>query len=327
MYKETASSVIPERLHVKIAPHLHTGETLTKMMYSTIVALFPAFGVGIYLFGIRAVQTVILSVLTAIIVEAISQKIRKKEVTIYDGSAILLGFLFALMLPATTPWWMVITGSALSMIIGRVLFGGLGNNPFNAVLIGWVILRLSWPDLLYTFPEVNDIPESPLQVWKDGGLESLDGYGFTLLNYFLGSHTGFIGVVCVPAILVGGLFLLIRRNFSWHAPFGYLLAAFILSGIVWLVDREANVTPLFHLFTGSLMFAAFFLVTDFGTTPVTPWGKFIFGIIAGALTITIREWGTYVDGVPFAILLANATTPILDRIKSRPFGLGRNSSA
>jgi electron transport complex protein RnfD len=310
------------RLTVSYPPHLLGRKSVSGMMYNTIIALVPAVAAGLYYYRLGALKVMVVSVVTAVIAEAAMQTFLKTDMTVRDGSAALTGLLLALLLPPTTPWWVVFIGSAVAIILGKQIYGGLGNNPFNSILIGYVVLRLSWPDRITSWiePFGGQIPDPPLYVFKFDGLASFQDYGYQYLNLFLGKQAGGIGTICVAALLIGGIYLILRRIISWHIPVGLLGAVFIFSGILWFLDSEAYLNPLFHILAGTTVIGAFFLATDPVTSPVTRWGKLVYGILCGALIMVIRTWGMYPDGVAFSILLANAGAPLLNKFKPRPYG-------
>jgi electron transport complex protein RnfD len=256
------------------------------------------------------------------------QRFLKREVTISDGSALLSGLFLALLLPSTTVWWIVIVGAAIMIILGKQIFGGLGNNPFNDVLVGWVILRTSWPERIsdWDVPFGADIPDPPLHVFKIDGLEVFQDYYFQYMDLFFGKQGGGLGSVCIAALLAGGIYLLIRRVIKWQIPVGLLGSVFVFSSILWLTDSEVYLNPIYHLICGSTVFGAFFLATDPVTSPVTRWGKLTYGIICGSLIMVIRTWGKFPDAVAFAILLANAGVPLLNKLKARPYGKEKRSA-
>lgn len=310
------------RFYVSFPPHLLDKKSVSGIIYNNLVALIPAIFAALYYFRFGALKVMVIAVITAIICEAGMQKILKRAITISDGHAILTGILLSFLLPPTAPWWLVIVGSGCAIIIGKQIFGELGNNPFNPPLVGWVMLRLSWPDQLsdWVEPFGGMIPDPPLHVFKFDGMEAFMDYDFHIPELFLGNQAGGIGTICVIALLAGVIYLLVRRVISWHIPVGLLGTVFIFSLILWVIDKEANLNPLFHLLAGSTVLGAFFLATDPVTSPVTRWGKVLFGIICGVLIMVIRTWGKYPDGVTFAILLANTSAPLLNRLRRRPYG-------
>lgn len=309
-------------LYVSFPPHVHAAGSVSGIMYEKLIALAPAGMAAFYYFRVGALKVMLAAVAAAILSEALMQKFLKRELTVLDGSAALSGLLLAFLLPPTTPWWVVVIGACAMIVIGKQIFGGLGNNPFNDAMVGWVILSLSWPERISSWVEpVNGwVPDPPLSVFKFDGLAAFHDYGFSYMDLFLGNQAGGIGAVCVLALLLGGLYLLARRVISWHIPVGVLGAVAAFSGILWVLDSAAYLNPLYELLGGSTILTAFFIATDPVTSPVTRWGKLIFGLLCGSLIMLIRIWGLYPDGAAFAVLLANAGAPLLNKLKPRPYG-------
>jgi electron transport complex protein RnfD len=310
------------RFYVSFPPHILGKKSVAGIIYNNLFALTPAILAALYFFRANALKVMVLAAITALLCEAGMQKFLKRDITITDGHAILIGLLFAFLLSPAVPWWVVVIGAASSIIVGKLIFGEMGNNPFNSVLVGWVMIRISWPEKLNNWiePFGGEIPDPPLEVFKFDGLEAFIDYDFRLLDLFLGQQAGGIGTICIVALLAGGIYLLSKRIISWHIPAGLLVTVFVFSGILWLLDGEANLNPLFHLVAGSTVLGAFFLATDPVTSPATRWGKLCFGIVIGLLIMIIRTWGKYPDGVAFAILLANTSAPLLNKIRQRPYG-------
>jgi electron transport complex protein RnfD len=310
------------RFYVSFPPHVLGKKSVAGIIHNNLIALMPAIIAALYYFRLGALKIMVIAVITALVCEVGMQKFLKRDISITDGHAILTGLLFAFLLPPALPWWIVVVGSASAIIIGKMIFGELGNNPFNPTLIGWVIVMLSWPSQLSDWVEQygGEIPDPPLYVFKFDGIDAFIDYDFHLFDLFIGKQAGGIGATCIMALLAGGIYLLLRRIISWHIPAGFLGTVFIFSGILWLIDKEANLNPLFHLMTGTTVLGAFFLATDPVTSPVTRWGKLFYGIVCGVLLMVIRAWGKYPDGVAFAILLANASAPLLNKIRPRPYG-------
>lgn len=310
------------RFYVSFPPHILGKKNIATIMYNNVVALVPAIVFALYYFRLGALKVMVISIITALLTEAGMQRFLKRDSTVGDGSAALTGLLLAFLLPSTTPWWVVLVGSATAIILGKQIYGGLGNNPFNDTLVGWLVLRLSWPDRIASWVEPfgGEIPDPPLTVYKFDGLEAFQDYDFQALDLLLGNQAGGVGTICIIALLAGGIYLLLRRIINWQIPVGLLGVVLGFASVLWLYDSETYLNPLFHLLAGSTVLAAFFIAPDPATSPVTPWSKLAYGIICGLLIMIIRTWGKYPDGVAFAILLANAGTPLLNKIKPRPYG-------
>jgi electron transport complex protein RnfD len=258
------------------------------------------------------------------VAEALMQYAMKRPISLTDGSAALSGLLLALILPASTPWWLVAIGSLVGVVVGKQIFGGLGGYPFNPVLIGWAIIRISWPghlnfdDVLVNFNLGNIPMEYPLTTLKVSGATELSKFSY--LNLFLGKQLGGIGAAATLWLIIGGLFAIVRGYIPWRIPASFILGVFLVSGLYWLVDKTEYANPVFHILTGNVMIGAFFLATDSTTSPVNNWAMVLFGLGCGILTVIIRIYGQYPDGVIFAILLMNMVNPLLDKIRPRVIG-------
>lgn len=321
------------RLSVTFAPHQQDGASIASLTYTTLAALGPAVLAGFYFFGLRAVVIVALSVVSAVVSEAGLEKLMGRPVTVKTGTSILTGLLLALLLPVGTPWWVVIVGAFTAVFLGRQVFGGLGSNPFNAVLVGWVVLRLSWPEAVTTYYEPLplfegwgelyridpfELPLSMLRLGDGSGIMDI----YALWPTLLGRIPGGIGSTSVIALSVGGLFLVWRRIVPWQIPLGFLGGMLLFALVFWWSETACAdcANPLHHLIYGYILIGAFFLAPDLSTSPYTGWGALLFGTGAGILTMIIRYWGAYADGVFFAILFMNTLTPVLDRLRFRSYG-------
>jgi len=302
-------------------------------MYSVGVALIPAMFMGVYLFGFRALWIMLLSVAVGMATEAGAERMMGRKMTISDGSAMVTGILLALNLPPTVPWWLVIVGSAIAIVIGKQIYGGLGYNPFNPALVARVILLISFPVQMTTWAKPSaalfrtvDVvtTATPLGAMKTHLLVkgTLEGFAMgDLWNPFIGNIGGCIGETSFIALLIGAGFLLYRGYISWHIPITFIGTVFILSGIFWLINPNQHMNPVFHILTGGLMLGAFYMATDMVTSPVTYRGMMVFGAGCGAITVIIRLFGGYPEGVSYSILLMNAATPLIDRyMRPKTFG-------
>jgi electron transport complex protein RnfD len=308
-------------LIVSSPPHWHKNISISKIHLHLIIALLPALVFGIYTFGFHAVRVISLSVATAVLSELIIRRMFKKPMSLFDGNAILIGVLFAMILPPSVPYWLIIIGAFLCVFIGKEIFGGLGSNPLNPVLVGWAITRISWPvyfnlDLASVNYDLGFSFRYPLAVLKKGGVDFISD--FKLLDLFLGKQVGGIGSIAILLLLIGGIYLLIRGIISWEIPIFFFIGVLVTSSLFWLIDGHQYASPLFHLTTGNLMLGIFFLSTDFSSSPFNRWGMIGFGFGCGFMTIILRIWSIYPDGVFFAILIMNLFTPLLDNIKKRP---------
>jgi electron transport complex protein RnfD len=314
------------------SPHVHGGQSITKIMWSVVVALLPATVLAIVFFGAPAVMVICVTTVSAAAFEALIQWLRKVPVTIYDGSAVVTGLLLALNMPPSSPWWMCIIGSFIAIAIAKHIYGGLGYNPFNPALVARVALLISFPTQMTTWSPTLYMPPAdalttatPLGTLKEllRNPEAIVPAASweELWNMLIGNVGGSIGEISVLALLAGGLFLLWRGYIYWQVPVSYVATVFVLTGTVFLYDPSRAASPVFHVVSGGLMIGAFFMATDMVTSPVTKRGMIIFGVGCGILTSVIRLWGGYPEGVSFAILIMNATVPLLDRyFRPKVFG-------
>lgn len=308
-------------------PHLHSGDSLKKMHFDILLALVPAILAGWFFFGWSALLIILLSAVTAMFTEFLWQKTIGRQVTVGDGSALITGILLGLILTSENPWWIPVLGAFIAILVGKQLFGGLGSHPFNSTIVGWAFLQLSYKDILTNFPipaprfllESGEFFSDPaLITLKDSGAEEVADLPWK--DLFLGNVPAEIGTACVLAFLLGGAYLLYRRRITWHIPFSFIASAWVFALIFQRIDPEAYASPTFHILSGWMLLGAFFLAPEKGTCPVTTPGMILYGMGCGVLTMIIRLWGGYVEGVPFAILLMNAATPLLDRVKPRTIG-------
>jgi electron transport complex protein RnfD len=306
-----------------------------------ILALLPATVVGFYFFGLDAVRVTALSIAGCLIFEGLVLKMRSRDLEpLKDGSAFLTGLLLAMNLPSGTPSWMVMVGAGIAIALGKQVFGGLGYNPFNPALVARVFLLISFPVAMTSWPEprafslgqdaVDTITgATPLGAMKTSlllngniGESALIGTTGRIVDPLIGNVGGSLGEVSALALVLGGLYLLGRKIITWHIPVSYIATVFLMTGGFWLLDPQRYAAPTFHLVTGGLMLGAFFMATDYVTSPVTDRGMIILGVGCGVITVLIRLFGGYPEGVSFAILLMNAATPIIDRYtRPRVFGL------
>lgn len=316
------------KFFVSPSPHVHGGDSIEKNMYGVLIALIPAFICSVLYFGFGSIIVTATSVVSCLIFEYLIQKFLLKQTpTICDGSAILTGVLLAFNVPANLPIWIVIIGAVVAIGIGKLSFGGLGCNIFNPALVGRVFLLISFPVQMTTWPVPEGFATSyidattgatPLALVKEAvkSGQSLSEIVNQLPDYFTlmsGNMSGSLGEVSSLALLLGFAYLLIRRIITWHIPVVILSTMFIFAGIMHLMDATVYPTPFFHLFTGGAMLGAIFMATDYVTSPMTIKGMYIYAIGIGIITMVIRFFGAYPEGMSFAILIMNAVTPLLNR--------------
>ncbi len=322
------------KLIVSLSPHVHSGDSIQKNMYGVLIALVPALLVAFWFFGLGAVIVTATSVAACLFFEwAIQKFIMKSDgSSIMDGSAAITGVLLAFNLPSNLPVWIIILGALFAIGVGKLSFGGLGNNPFNPALLGRVFLLLSFPVQMTTWPEVGQLGShtdvvtgaTPLAIMK-GVLNGAPGVSLAdlpdSLSLFLGNNPGSLGEVSALALLIGLGYMLWKKIITWHIPVSILVTVVVFSGIMNLVDPAKYASPVVHLFTGGLMLGAIFMATDYVTSPMTKKGMLIYGVSIGLLTVIIRLFGAYPEGMSFAILIMNAFTPLINNYcKPKRFG-------
>ena len=321
------------KLVISLSPHVHGGDSVKKNMYGVLIALIPAFLVSLYFFGLGALIVTATSVAACLFFEwAIGKFLMKKETTtICDGSAVITGVLLAFNLPSNLPIWIIILGALFAIGVGKMSFGGLGNNPFNPALAGRVFLLLSFPVQMTSWPVVGQLTAytdattaaTPLNLMKQiagGNIEALKDLpsSFDLL---IGNNGGCLGEVSALALLLGLAYMLWKKIITWHIPISILATVFVFSGIMHLVDPELYVSPVLQLLTGGLMLGAIFMANDYVTSPMSKKGMLIYGVCIGLLTVIIRLFGAYPEGMSFAILIMNAFTPLINTYcKPKRFG-------
>lgn len=298
------------------SPHIRTSETVEKVMYDVIIALIPAFLLAVYVFGIRAFIVTAVSILSCMVTEYICQKIMKQEPSIFDGSAILTGILFAFVIPVIMPLPYVIVGCVVSIGLGKMVFGGLGHNVFNPALVGRAFVQASWPVAITTFAYDGKAGATVLDAMKRGiPLDSslLEG-GNQYVQAFIGKMGGCIGETSALALLIGGIYLIYKKQVDWKVPA-------IIIGTVFVLTWAMGGDPLMHILSGGLFLGAFFMATDMVTSPYTNKGKIIFAFFLGLLISLIRMKGGYPEGVAYSILIMNGFVPLINRYtKPKKFG-------
>lgn len=324
-------------LSISASPHVHGDNSVKKIMWGVVIAMVPAMLVSIYYFGLDAVRVTLIAVSASIFFEWLFQKYLIKGADTYmDGSAIITGVLLAFNLPSNLPWWIIVIGALVAIGMGKMSFGGIGKNIFNPALVGRVFLLISFPVQMTSWPKISPITDgiadaitgpTPLGVVKEGldaGLtvEQVMAQVPSFMQQFVGGIGGSLGEVSALAILLGGFYMLWKKIITWEIPLSILLSVVIFSGIFWLIDPTQYVNPMFHLLTGGMMLGAIFMATDMVSSPMSRNGMLVFGVGIGLLTVIIRIWGAYPEGMSFAILLMNSVTPLLN-IAFKPKRFGR----
>ncbi len=298
------------------SPHLRDHSSTRRIMQEVCLALVPAGIASVILFGWNALMLICISVATCVLSEFVWEKATKKEVTIGDWSAVVTGLLLAYNLPANAPWWLPIIGGVLAIVLVKQFFGGIGSNFMNPALTARVILFISWSALMSTYPQTNFAVDAttsatPLNILAGTGVS-----GINFMDLLLGNCGGVLGETCKIAILVGGIYLCIRKIADWRIPVSFIATVFVC----YLIKDGAEMA-LYQLFAGGLMLGAFFMATDYATSPVTALGRVIMGVGCGILLFVIRAYANYPEGCSFAILFMNVCTPMIDRFTApKPFG-------
>lgn len=325
------------KLIVSLSPHAHGTDSVERNMYGVIIALLPALLVSFLYFGIGSVVVCASSVAACMFFEwAITKYIMKKEPTLIDGSAILTGLLLGFNLPSNLPVWIIIIGALVAIGIGKMTFGGLGCNPFNPALVGRCFLLVSFPAQMTSWPVAGQLTSyvdaqtgaTPLSIMKEAiksgdstVLDRLpDSVSLLLGNPGINHGAGTIGEICALALIIGLIYMLWKKIITWHIPVSILATVFVFCGLLH-VANPIYANPIAELLTGGLMLGAIFMATDYVTSPMTHKGQIIYGIAIGALTVIIRNWGSYPEGMSFAILIMNAFTPLINAyVKPKRFG-------
>jgi electron transport complex protein RnfD len=323
------------KLTLSGSPHVHGEMSVKSIMWGVIIALIPAFLVSCWYFGFNALLITLIAIVSCVGFEyAIQKFVMKTEPSITDGSAVVTGLLLAFNVPSSLPWWQMVIGSLVAIGIAKMSYGGLGKNPFNPALAGRVFMLISFPVDMTSWPipvqnwftiDALTGPTS-LGILKEGlangeTLSQLSVKLPTYTNLFIGQVGGSLGEVSAAALIIGGIYMLYRKIITWHIPVAYIATTALFTGILWMVNPELYIDPVFHILAGGLLLGAIFMATDMVTSPMTCSGMLVFGIGCGILTVLIRVWGSYPEGVSFAILIMNAIVPLINKgFKPSRFG-------
>lgn len=299
------------------SPHLHSGDAVPRIMGNVIVALLPVMGAAVFFFGIRVVMMLVVSCGTCLFTEHLCQKLRKRETTIADGSALVTGLLLVLILPPSLPLWVVALGAIVGIGMGKMVFGGLGHNKFNPALVGRAFLQAAFPVWMTTWSlPVESL--TALKVAATTGATPLAAMKFhaqagDLPELFWGNVAGSTGETSAVAILIGGIFLAFRRIADWRIIIGVISTTLLFSGVLWEMDPASFGNPLFQILSGGFLLGTFFMATDMVASPTTPRGRWVYGGGIGLLIVLIRTFSGLPEGVMYAILLMNAVSPLIER--------------
>lgn len=320
-------------LKVSSSPHVHSGNNIPNAMRDVIIALLPATIVSIYFFGLYALAIIVTSIATAMLAEYVCQRIRKVEISLTDYSAAVTGLLFALVIPPATPLWLTFIGATICIVIGKQVFGGLGNNLFNPALVGRAILVASWPVFMTSFTSPFDglTSATPLNIIGSINKQAVSGIAIDpdlfhslphISQLFLGNISGSMGETSALALLIGGLYLIYKKHIDWKIPSIYVGTVFLLALLIPGPFSDIRIWYAFYnVFAGGLLIGAFFMATDWVTSPTTKRGRIIYAVCLGLLTFIIRKGSGMPEGVAYSILIMNMVTPLIDRYtRGRVFG-------
>ena len=306
--KNAESLLQDNMLIVSSTPHIRSNESVKRIMLDVIIALVPAMIGSVYFFGINALKLILISIASSLFFEAVIQKLFKKEITINDYSAIITGILIAFNLPANAPWWIPVFGAGFAIIVVKQLFGGLGSNFMNPALAARAVLLASWPNIMTNFvlPGADALTgATPLSIMKGGTTSGLP----SLMDMFIGNIGGSIGETSALLLLIGALYLIVRKVINWKVPLAYIATTCVMLLVLGVGADQL----MYHILGGGLILGAFFMATDYASSPVTPMGQIIFGIGAGLLTAIIRVKGGFPEGVSYSILLMNVAGPVIEK--------------
>ncbi|MFW6259396.1 MAG: RnfABCDGE type electron transport complex subunit D [Tangfeifania sp.] len=321
-------------LTVSPSPHVHSDDSTRKIMYRVVYALIPALIWSVFVFGLDALRVTAIAIISCLALEYIIQKyMMKVKPSIYDGSALVTGILLAFNVPSNIPWWIIVIGAIAAIGIGKLSFGGLGSNIFNPALVGRVFLLISFPVQMTTWPitrqtETVDAVSAatPLALIKEGitsgtPVSQLMQEIPSAPDMLLGTVSGSLGEISALMLILGGLYMLYKKVITWEIPVSILGSVAAIAAVFWLVDPQSYVNPVYHLLTGGLMLGAIYMATDMVSSPMTSKGQLIYGVGIGAITILIRLFGAYPEGISFGILIMNAFTPLINNyVKPKRFG-------
>jgi electron transport complex protein RnfD len=308
---------------VSHAPFWHYGSNINERSYHTIFAALPAVLLGVFQYGLPALAVVALSISTSILWEWAFSAVTKRPNTVGDGNAALIGLLLAMLIPATTPWWAVITATFIAIVICKQIFGGIGGNSFNPVVLALAILILSWKDIFYFDSALVDYDlrftmYHPLVALKAFGTSAISD--FSIVDLLIGRQVGGIGSTFGLGLIVGGIYLILRGFIRWEISVSFLVGILVSASLFHFADPTRFAGPIFHLLTGYTLIGAFFLATEDSSSPVNFIPMLIYGAVGGIVTVIIRSIGAYADGVVYAILVINMVNPLLDKIRPKALG-------
>ena len=326
-------------LTVSPSPHIHSGNSTERLMYDVLLALTPAFFVSVWFFGLGALYVTVVSVFSCMLFEYLILKyLLKQTPNLHDGSAAVTGLLLAFNLPANIPLWIMVLGALVAIGVGKMTFGGLGNNPFNPALVGRVFLLISFPVQMTSWPKplisrwnldtvfsFGKYPAEYIDTFTGATPLGMLNEGVTempgTLDLLIGNIGGSMGEVASVALLLGFAYLLVKKVITWHIPVSIILSGAVFTALLWMSNPETYASPVFHILTGGFLLGAVFMATDYVTSPMSCTGMLIYGVGIGIITVLIRTFGAYPEGMSFAILIMNAFVPLINTyVKPGKFG-------
>ncbi len=310
-------------LDVAVGPHCRMGTGLAQVYQRWVIALLPAIAASIYYFGAGSLRVFGLCVVFALVIDYVAEKLAPSRDLTSNWSSVLFALMLGFMLPVNAPWWLILTGCFFLVIVGKKLFGGVGGFPAHPVALSIAVLHLSWPNRMDNTGALKDLDwqitmVEPLQLLKSQGAAAESHYQW--LDMLLGRQVAGAAEGMVLFILIGGLFLLLLREIQWQVPVGFFIGLLATSSLLYLSDPQTFATPLFHLLSGGTLFMGLFLLTEHSTSPVNRLSMVGYGILAGVLLVLIRGYSQHIDGIVYAVLLANLCSPLLDMIKPQVKG-------
>jgi Na+-translocating ferredoxin:NAD+ oxidoreductase subunit D len=319
-------------LTVSPSPHVYSSDSVRKIMYRVVYAMIPALLWSVFIFGPDALKVTLIAVVACLAFEFLIQKyLMKVKPSVTDGSALVTGILLAFNVPANLPWWIIIIGALVAVGVGKLSFGGLGNNIFNPALVGRVFLLISFPVQMTSWPAAGDEVDglttaTPLGIIKEGLNNGIPVHEISrdlpqTTDMLMGNMSGSLGEISALLLILGGVYMLYKKVITWHIPVSVIGTVAVVAALFWLVEPQNYVNPVYHILTGGLMLGAIYMATDMVSSPMTPKGQIIFGAGIGIITISIRLFGAYPEGISFAILIMNAFTPLINNyVKPKRFG-------
>jgi len=320
-------------LTISPSPHIHTNDSTQKIMYRVVYAMIPALLWSVFVFGLDALRVTLIAVTACLAFEYVIQKyLLNIKPMITDGSALITGILLAFNVPSNIPWWIIIIGSLAAVGIGKLSYGGLGNNIFNPALVGRVFMLISFPVQMTSWPVNNRsgidavTSATPLNIIKEGitngtPILEISQKLPSTVDMLLGNIGGSLGEISAVLLVLGGLYMLFKKVITWHIPVSIIATVALVAAVFWISKPTVYINPVYHLLTGGLMLGAIFMATDMVTSPMNPKGQIIYGVGIGLITISIRMFGAYPEGISFAILIMNAFTPLINTyVKPKRFG-------